>query len=67
LIYQLVRDIVDRKTTDQLNHIEQNILKGLDCDVTMTDLVALARYGASVSRPYMATVHGTKDKPKFTG
>ncbi|KAF7333104.1 hypothetical protein MVEN_02375700 [Mycena venus] len=64
LIQELVTEIIDGKTNSgQANHMEQNILKGLNCDVTMTELVALALYGASVSWPYMATVRGTKDEP----
>ncbi|KAJ7197518.1 hypothetical protein B0H12DRAFT_976458, partial [Mycena haematopus] len=64
IIQELVTEIIDGKTkAGQKNHVEANILKGLNCVVTMTELVALALYGASVSWPYMASVRGTKDKP----
>ncbi|KAJ7115156.1 hypothetical protein C8R44DRAFT_928100 [Mycena epipterygia] len=63
IIQELVTEIIDGKTkAGQKNHVEANILKGLNCAVTMTELVALALYGASVSWPYMAAV-GTKDRP----
>jgi hypothetical protein len=61
---ELVREIVDGKVNSgQENHVEKNILKGLNCAATMTELVALALYGVSVSWPYMATVRGTGDRP----
>ncbi|KAJ7318187.1 hypothetical protein DFH08DRAFT_1037124 [Mycena albidolilacea] len=64
IIQELVTKIIDRKAkAGQKNHVEANILKGLNCAATMTELVVLALYGASVSWPYMAAVHGTKDKP----
>ena len=50
LIYELVSEIVDSKTKSGFtNHVEQNILKGLNCAATMAEVVALALYGASVS------------------
>ncbi|KAJ6462958.1 hypothetical protein C8R45DRAFT_1177843, partial [Mycena sanguinolenta] len=64
LIRELVQEIVDGKTqSGQKNHVEKNILKGLDCRATFTELVALALDGVAVSWPYMALVHGKKDKP----
>ncbi|KAF7331459.1 hypothetical protein MKEN_00024600 [Mycena kentingensis (nom. inval.)] len=37
-IYTLIEEIVDAKTkSGQLNHVEKNVLKGLDCPATMTD------------------------------
>ncbi|KAJ7748172.1 hypothetical protein DFH07DRAFT_962243 [Mycena maculata] len=64
LIQTLIQEICDGKTkSGQENHIEQNVLKGLNCAATMTELVALALYGASVSWPYMATVRSTKANP----
>lgn len=64
IIQELVTDIIDGKTkAGQQNHVEANVLKGLNCAATMTELVALALYGASVSWPYMAAVRGTKDNP----
>ncbi|KAJ7218999.1 hypothetical protein C8J57DRAFT_1482692 [Mycena rebaudengoi] len=64
LIYELVLEIIDGKTkSGQPNHVEHLILKGLNCAVTMAELVALALYGASVSWPYMAMVRGTAEEP----
>jgi hypothetical protein len=64
LIQELVTEIVLGKAkSGTFNHVEKNILKGLNCAVTMTELVALALYGASVSWPYMAMVRGTKERP----
>ncbi|KAJ7711060.1 hypothetical protein B0H16DRAFT_1900781 [Mycena metata] len=64
LIATLVQEICNGKTkSGQENHVEHNVLKGLNCPVTLTELVALALYGASVSWPYMATVRGTKANP----
>ncbi|KAJ7451260.1 hypothetical protein B0H11DRAFT_1742871 [Mycena galericulata] len=63
IIQSLITDTIDAKTkSGQANHVEYNILKGLNCAVTMTELVALALYGISVSWPYMAQVRGTKEK-----
>lgn len=64
LIQELVLEVIDGKTkSGQPNHVEQNILKGLNCPATMAQLVALALYGVSVSWPYMAMVRGTKEHP----
>ncbi|KAJ7504739.1 hypothetical protein B0H11DRAFT_1669466, partial [Mycena galericulata] len=63
IIQSLITDTIDAKTkSGQANHVEYNILKGLNCAVTMTELVALALYSVSVSWPYMAQVRGTKEK-----
>ncbi|KAJ7437330.1 hypothetical protein FB451DRAFT_1416903 [Mycena latifolia] len=64
IIQEMVMEVINGKTkSGQANHVEHNILKGLNCAVTMTELVALALYGVSVSWPYMAQVRSTKDKP----
>ncbi|KAJ7331084.1 hypothetical protein DFH08DRAFT_815166 [Mycena albidolilacea] len=64
LILELIDEIIDGKVqSGQPNHVEKNIQKGLDCAATMTEIAALALYGVSVSWPYMALVHGKKDKP----
>ncbi|KAJ7118170.1 hypothetical protein C8R44DRAFT_625985 [Mycena epipterygia] len=64
LIQELVMEVIDGKTkSGQPNHVEQNILKGLNCPATMTEVVALALYGVSVSWPYMSKVRGTKENP----
>lgn len=60
IIQEVVEEVIDAKTkSGQANHVEFNILKGLNCAVTITELVALAGYGVSVSWPYMGMVRGT--------
>jgi hypothetical protein len=57
-------EIIDGKTrSGHPNHVEQNILKGINCTATMTELGALALYGVSTSWPHMASVRGTKERP----
>jgi hypothetical protein len=65
LIQELVEEVMDGKTkSGQPNHVEYNILRGLNCAATMTELVGLALYGVSVSWPYMAQVRGgSKENP----
>jgi hypothetical protein len=41
-----------------LNHLEQNILKGLQCASTLTELCVLAFYAIAVSYPYMRVARG---------
>ncbi|KAJ7835601.1 hypothetical protein B0H13DRAFT_2369248 [Mycena leptocephala] len=41
-----------------LNHLEQNILKGLHCASTLTELCVLALYAIAVSYPYMRVARG---------
>jgi hypothetical protein len=61
IIQDLVEHVVDTKS--QQNHVELNVLKGLNCAATMTENVALALYGVSVSWPYMVMVCSSKDNP----
>ncbi|KAJ7237982.1 hypothetical protein C8J57DRAFT_1727742 [Mycena rebaudengoi] len=59
LIQQLIEEIMDGKAkSGQANHVEFNILQGLKCPATMTEMAALALYGVAVSWPYMALVRG---------
>ncbi|KAJ7124027.1 hypothetical protein C8R43DRAFT_899318 [Mycena crocata] len=47
LIAELVTEGIDAKTkSGQPNHMEKNILKGLNCKRTMEQLIVLALYGA---------------------
>jgi hypothetical protein len=49
IIYELVSAPVDAKTNWGFpNHDEKNILKGLNCPVTMAEVFVLAVYGMSV-------------------
>jgi hypothetical protein len=64
LIDELVTEVVDSKTkSGQQNHVESNIIKGLNCPTTMTENAMLALYRVYVSWPYMAMVRGMKDDP----
>ncbi|KAJ7233799.1 hypothetical protein C8J57DRAFT_1532118 [Mycena rebaudengoi] len=65
IIQELIEEIMDGKAKlGQPNHVEYNILQCLNCTVTMTEMVALALYGVSVSWPYMAQVRGgSKENP----
>ncbi|KAJ7050444.1 hypothetical protein C8F01DRAFT_1345376 [Mycena amicta] len=63
-IQELIEEIIDGKTqSGQANHVEKNVLKGLNDPPTMTENAALALYGCCVSWPYMAMVRGTRDAP----
>ncbi|KAF7331773.1 hypothetical protein MKEN_00057200 [Mycena kentingensis (nom. inval.)] len=63
-IYTLIEEIVDAKTkSGQLNHVEKNVLKGLDCPATMTECAALAFLGACVGQPYLGMVRGRPGQP----
>ncbi|KAJ7588432.1 hypothetical protein C8J56DRAFT_785804 [Mycena floridula] len=64
IIQELVKEVVDAKEKlGSPNHVEANILKALNDGPTLSELVSLALYSASVSWPYMAHVRGTKEKP----
>ncbi|KAJ7502235.1 hypothetical protein B0H11DRAFT_1635141, partial [Mycena galericulata] len=41
-----------------LNHLEHNILQGLRCTSTLTELCVLALYAIAVSYPYMRVARG---------
>ncbi|KAF7332350.1 hypothetical protein MKEN_00116700 [Mycena kentingensis (nom. inval.)] len=65
IYHELIEEIIDGKTNSGMaNHVEQNVLKGMNCPQTLTELAVLALYGASIGWGYMATIRGgTKDKP----
>lgn len=44
------------KTTHTLNNVEANVLRGLQCLLTCTDLSIYALYCQSISKPYMRQV-----------
>jgi hypothetical protein len=62
IIQSLITETIDGKTKSNPNHVEKNILIGLNCPVTMSELVALALYRVSVSWPYMVQVRRTKEQ-----
>ncbi|KAJ7438548.1 hypothetical protein B0H11DRAFT_2254552 [Mycena galericulata] len=64
LIQELVEEVMDVKAkSGQPNHVEANILKGMNDPATMAQVAAIALYGVTVSWPYMAMVCGTKENP----
>ncbi|KAJ6611155.1 hypothetical protein B0H10DRAFT_2437682 [Mycena sp. CBHHK59/15] len=50
--------IKDKKEKRTLNHLEQNILKGMNCPETIAQAVALVLYCMSVTHPYALRVRG---------
>ncbi|KAJ6552438.1 hypothetical protein DFH09DRAFT_925151 [Mycena vulgaris] len=54
--------IMYSKTKIGLNHLEANVLKGLQCVSTLTELAVLALYAISVSYAYMRVVRATGDR-----
>ncbi|CAK5280771.1 unnamed protein product [Mycena citricolor] len=59
-ILAFLTHIMYNKTTVGLNHLEKNVLKGLQCTSTLTELAVLSLYANSVSYPYMRIVRGCK-------
>ncbi|KAJ7222649.1 hypothetical protein C8J57DRAFT_974185, partial [Mycena rebaudengoi] len=57
-ILEFMSHIMYSKTNIGLNHLELNILQGLKCTSTLTELVVLAIYAIIVSYPYMRVVRG---------
>ncbi|KAJ7475354.1 hypothetical protein B0H11DRAFT_2235650 [Mycena galericulata] len=52
-ILAFMMHVMYSKTHIGLDHLEQNILKGLKCTSTLTELAVLALYANAVSYPYM--------------
>ncbi|KAJ7442782.1 hypothetical protein B0H11DRAFT_1631518, partial [Mycena galericulata] len=50
--------IKDHKTKRALNHMEQNIVKGLHCNKTITQMVDLVLFCTAVMHPYARHVRG---------
>jgi hypothetical protein len=64
IIYELVFAAVDAKTNWGFpNHVEKNILQGLNCAMTMAEVFALAVYGMSVSWPSMDIGSSGRENP----
>ncbi|KAJ7605696.1 hypothetical protein DFH06DRAFT_1020041 [Mycena polygramma] len=57
-ILEFMMFVMYSKENIGLNHLEQNILKGLKCPSTLTELCVLALYAIAVSYPYMRVVRG---------
>ncbi|KAJ7636427.1 hypothetical protein FB45DRAFT_1138081 [Roridomyces roridus] len=58
LVIAVIQDMCDSKDKPGQNHMEKNVLAGLHCPATLSELVALATYGMLVSWPYLATIRG---------
>ncbi|KAE9397608.1 hypothetical protein BT96DRAFT_1035611 [Gymnopus androsaceus JB14] len=52
----LVEEICDGKTKRGTNHLESNVLKGLQDPATLTELAAMALEGLCLSWPYMGMI-----------
>ncbi|KAJ7125578.1 hypothetical protein C8R43DRAFT_1090413 [Mycena crocata] len=52
----------DRKEKRTLNHLEENICKGLNCSKTIAEMVAFVLYCMSCCHPYAAHVRGRQTK-----
>ncbi|KAF8157449.1 hypothetical protein K438DRAFT_1777256 [Mycena galopus ATCC 62051] len=52
----LIQDICDGKGRAGANHMETNIIRGLACPSTISEVAALAAYGLLVSWPYLSII-----------
>ncbi|KAI5890702.1 uncharacterized protein SCHCODRAFT_02679610 [Schizophyllum commune H4-8] len=52
-----IETICAAKTKAGTNHMESTVLKAMDCDATLMDLIAMGLYMVVVSQAYMAAVH----------
>ncbi|KAF8164440.1 hypothetical protein K438DRAFT_1438184, partial [Mycena galopus ATCC 62051] len=52
----IIQDICESKGRSGANYMETNIIRGLGCPLTMSEIAALAAYGLLVSWPYLAIV-----------
>ncbi|KAF8193551.1 hypothetical protein K438DRAFT_1969460 [Mycena galopus ATCC 62051] len=57
-ILEFMMHVMYSKTKIGLNHLELNVLKGLKCTSTLTELAVLAIYANAVSYPYMRVARG---------
>jgi hypothetical protein len=57
-LLEFMMHVMYSKTNIGLNHLEVNILKGLKCTSTLTELAVLALYENAVSYPYMRVARG---------
>jgi hypothetical protein len=57
--HRLFMDFVkDSKSKRALNHLEQNVVKGLNCSKTVSQMVALVLFCMAVMHPYALHVRG---------
>ncbi|KAE9398116.1 hypothetical protein BT96DRAFT_995151 [Gymnopus androsaceus JB14] len=59
LYVELIEEIRDGKTKKGLNHMEENVLKGLSDVPTITELCAMALYGLVISWVYVKEIRGS--------
>ena len=57
---ELLQLLHDAKSTPGFTNIELNLFKGLQDDLTLTELAVLGLYALAIGRPYMAHVRGTR-------
>ncbi|KAE9391044.1 hypothetical protein BT96DRAFT_1062335 [Gymnopus androsaceus JB14] len=62
---ELVEEICDGKTKQGPNHLEGNVLKGLQDPDTLAELGAMALEGVTVSWPYMGLIRSPPEGQKF--
>ncbi|KAE9382581.1 hypothetical protein BT96DRAFT_952080 [Gymnopus androsaceus JB14] len=62
---ELVEEICDGKTKQGPNHLEGNVLKGLQDPDTLAELATMALEGVNVSWPYMGLIHSPPKGQKF--
>ena len=57
---ELLQLLHDAKSTPGFTNIELNLFKGLQDNLTLTELAVLGLYALAIGRPYMAHVRGTR-------
>ena len=62
LYLDFLRDVADRKDKRKLNHMEQNVLDGLNDIPTITELCVLCLYCQAVSAPFVKHIRGPQSK-----
>ncbi|KAJ7349706.1 hypothetical protein DFH08DRAFT_935700 [Mycena albidolilacea] len=56
MLIKLIDSVCDGKTKAGANHVEESVLKALNCPRTMAEIVSAALYSACIAWPYMQTV-----------
>ncbi|THU75834.1 hypothetical protein K435DRAFT_824682 [Dendrothele bispora CBS 962.96] len=58
LFLKFLQLVEDNKTGRKLNHLEQNVRKGLQCNYTLHEFAAVTLYHQTISIPYMREIRG---------
>ncbi|EJF56359.1 hypothetical protein DICSQDRAFT_71664 [Dichomitus squalens LYAD-421 SS1] len=64
LFRRLLELIRDKKDSGQLNHLEENVYRGLHDYPTLAELCVLSLYSQAISHPYMRTVR-SPERPNY--